>query len=449
MTALHDDSPNTPQQDAAMEGTLYAAPDPLAPAPTAFAGVAPASSGPPIDMSVPTGTVTPGDSLFDDQPLQQYPAPPRPPSEEFYRLDRRLQALGTKIIYIGVPGSSYSPGSAGIDRAWWDLWGPQAGKQGLELAPNVSGLMHTPFQHLMSEGPYMIGAVPQRVDWRKRELGFGVLVNVGPKFDTNTFRYRMLEERWWRSWSAREDGYWGVYTRTHGWRWLRVRLAEDPKTPFQYDPTGEGIEGFMQWDMVAVAPQPYYHSRKRVVRWDNVGEGNADPPGMRWDLVRNFINLVNAGLVPGVRELRPGVDVGEGILHVLNRGTEPSWPIYLVSSPGLCWIEDGPGGDMVELPLLTPEDGVVMIDTDPLKRTATSAVDPVDPVMYRILRNTQLLDFILHDVTTSTLPVWRRMTTRFQVPWPARSPCSIRVRHSNPGASVTVLMPQRFGMGYA
>jgi hypothetical protein len=73
----------------------------------------------------------------------------------------------------------------------------------------------------------------------------------------------------------------------------------------------------------------------------------------------------------------------------------------------------------------------------------------VDPLFFRILRNSQLLDFLLHDITSSTLPVWRRMNSRFSVPWPARSICHIRVQHSNPYGSISCLMPQHFAMGFA
>jgi hypothetical protein len=72
---------------------------------------------------------------------------------------------------------------------------------------------------------------------------------------------------------------------------------------------------------------------------------------------------------------------------------------FLVSSPGRAWIQDGPNGRMIELPLLTPSDGTVLVDTDPTARTLTAATDPVDPLFYRIARNSQLLDFFLHDLT--------------------------------------------------
>ena len=79
----------------------------------------------------------------------------------------------------------------------------------------------------------------------------------------------------------------------------------------------------------------------------------------------------------------------------------------------------------------------------------TAATDPVDPLFYRIARNSQLLDFFLHDLTVSTLPVWRRFNGRFSVPWPAKTINRIKVQHSNPAGTITAIMPQKFGMAYA
>ena len=127
--------------------------------------------------------------------------------------------------------------------------------------------------------------------------------------------------------------------------------------------------------------------------------------------------------------------IGEGNIVIPNRGDQPAFPKFLVSSPGRAWIEDGPGGQMVELPLLTPHDGTVLVDTDPTARTITATTDPVDPLFYRIARNSELLEFFLHDLTATGLPVWRRFNGRFTTPWPAKTVCRIKVRHSNPGGS--------------
>jgi hypothetical protein len=362
-----------------------------------------------------------------------------PPSENFFRLDKRLQSLETKIVILGVPDQNGR-------RPYWDLWGAHSGAQGITLAPQLVGLMHTPFQQLISEGPYQVGATYERVDYRKREIQFQVHVGIGEP-DT-IFRYRMVEQRWWSSWSPKEDSYLGVFTRTHGWRWLRVRLAEDPKTVMMLDPQAMD-NNYMGWDMKIIAAQPYWCKRQEVATWANDGEGDGGIPATPWDELEEFIEDILEGLIPGVSALIPGAHIGEGNIVVPNRGDQPAFPKFLVSSPGRAWIEDGPGGKMVELPLLTPQDGTVLVDTDPTARTITSATDPVDPLFYRIARNSQLLEFFLHDITSGGLPVWRRFYGRFSTPWPAKTVCRIKVRHSNAGGSITALMPQKYGSAYA
>jgi hypothetical protein len=363
-----------------------------------------------------------------------------PPSTDFFRLDKRLQSLETKIVYLGVPDNN-------AHRPYWDLWGAHAGAQGLSMAPGAFGLMHVPFTQLVSEGPYQVGATYERVDYNKREITLAVMIGIGEP-DT-IFRYRMIEERWWASWSPKDDGYLGVYTRTHGWRWLKVRLAQEPPTQMTLDPQAMDAN-FMQWDMKIIAAQPYWCKRQEVSTWSNNGASDVEiPPSTPWDQLEQLIQDILDGLIPGYTKLTPGVHVGEGNIVVPNRGGETAFPKFLVSSPGRAWIEDGPGGVMVELPILTPQDGTVLVDTDPTARTLTAATDPVDPLFYRIARNSELLEFFLHDLTVSTLPVWRRFTGRFTTPWPAKTVCRIKVRHSEPGGTVTALMPQKYGMAYA
>jgi hypothetical protein len=362
-----------------------------------------------------------------------------PPSENFFRLDKRLQSLETKIIYIGIPDGNGR-------RPYWDLWGAHAGAQGVQLAPQVAGLMGVPFTQLISEGPYQVGATFERVDWKKREIQFAAMIGTGQP-DT-IFRYRMIEQRWWASWSATVDGYLGVFTRTHGWRFVRVRLAEEPKTMFTLDPQAMD-NNFMQWDMSVIAGQPHWCKRQEVATWVNDGVGDGGIPATPWDELEEFVEDILEGLIPGVSALVPGAHIGEGNIVVPNRGAEPAWAKFLVSSPGRAWIEDGPGGRMVQLPLLTPTDGTVLVDTDPTARTLTAATDPVDPLFMRIARNSELVNFFLHDILDTGLPVWRRFNDRFTTPWPARTVNRIKVRHSNAGGSITAIMPQRYGMAFA
>lgn len=356
--------------------------------------------------------------------------------ENFYNLPNNLLGVETKWVYIGVPHKKF-----GGKRLTFNLLGSNKGREGLTLAPQAAGLMHAPFETLFSEGPYQLGAVPERTDWKKRTISIGVQVNpdIAPRNDgkliDTPFRYRMLEDRWWNSWSATEDGYFGCWTRTHGWRWLRVRLASEAKTPFEYDPVAQG-NNWMQWDMEIVACQPFYSKRTEMGEWENTVDTSTP-----WALIEDLLN-----------EYIPGLHVGEGTIRVPNRGDRPAYPKFLVSSPGKCWIQEG--SRWVELPLLTPQDGFILVDTDPNEIACTSTTDPYDPVFMRILRNSQILtlisDHLLGGLLDTTLPVWRRMTDRFTEASaiPAYSDGILRVRHSNANGKVIAFVPQRYEKAY-
>lgn len=367
-----------------------------------------------------------------------YGVPPglEPPTENFQALPQRWRAMETKIVYIGIDGS------------YWNLNGNYAGQEGLTLAPQMSGFFHLPFRTLWSEGPYQIGAVYERTDYNKREINMGVQVNVDFG-DSSGWRYRMLEQRWWDAWSAESDGTLCCFTRTHGWRFLRVRLAEEPKTAFEIDPAAFG-NNFMQWDMNIVAAQPYWFKRMTKAIWKNSPSTSTNwttVEGMLRDrdLVNQFLGDVLAG---SGGSLIPGKDVGAGILRAANKGDNPAWPRFVVSAPGRAWIQDGINGKMVPLPLLTNRDGTMLVDTDPMSRTLTCETDPVDPLLYQIMRNSQLLDVIFGDSLDSTLPVWRRFKGRFTTPIPARTVANLKCYHSDPNGTVTMLVPQRFQRAY-
>jgi hypothetical protein len=251
----------------------------------------------------------------------------------------------------------------------------------------------------------------------------------------------MLEQRWWASWSKDVDGYFGVYTRTHGWRFVRVRLAKAPDTVMVLDPQAMDAN-FMQWDLEIVACDPFFQKRLETASWINEGDGAPHTP---WQKLLEGFQEWGHELFP---RLIPGVHYAEGNLIVPTRGTQPEWPRFLVSCPGQTWIEDGPGGVMIPLPMLTPEDGTVLVDTNPIKRTLTATNDPIDRLFYQIARNSELLDFIMHTRITSTLPVWRRFQGRFTTPWPARTVNRIKVQHSQLGGQIVVYMPQRYESGY-
>jgi hypothetical protein len=368
-------------------------------------------------------------------------APPTattPAQTMFGFLPGKQQNLDTKIMWIGVDGSV------------WQLAGNYGGANGLTLAPHAVGLMHSPFQSIFSEGPYQIGAHYERTDYKKRDINIGVMVGVdygggnADALNTSNWRYRMLEQSWWRSWSPSRQGYFCIYTRTHGWRFLRAQLAEAPATPFELDPVAFG-NNFMQWDMKITCVQPYYTRKMLTASWTNT-----TATSIEYDILLELIELVTNGSLLADGLVLPGSTIGSYTFNMWNNGDFPAWPKFFVDLPdgGVAWIQDGPGGNMLQLPTLSPATGPILVDTDPTSRTITSITDSNDPSLYNSFSAQGLLSLILNPVLGTGLPLWSQFNQFFTTPLPPYTQSALQVYATDPGGTITVYVPQQFDKGY-
>lgn len=349
-----------------------------------------------------------------------YPENPTHPSwrrltnwNDLGRNGEYLRSTATKWVYVHPSNNKV-----------WHLAGPGRGREGVVLARELEGAMHPEFEIKYSEGPYLIGAQAERVDYKKRTISLGVVIqpnlNAERPAEPNPFSYRLIEDSWWSSWSETVPGFLGSFTRTHGWRWLKVTLGEASKTGLSIDPVANG-NNMMQWNMVLHAQWPFYAKRALTRTWkatlDSMRDGRC-----------------------------------EGIIKIANRGTWKSWPKYLITGHGDVTIQDGTEGRIITLPRFYSTDGdFMLVDTDPTKRTITTEKDPVDEQLYKYLRNSQLLDLLLHDVTSSRLPAQRRIPggVGFDGAVEPRSVANIKVSHTNPAGTVTAVMPQHYRMAWA
>lgn len=328
-----------------------------------------------------------------------------------------LRSTQTKIVYIHPSNNKV-----------WHLAGPGRGREGVVLARELEGIMQPEFEIKYSEGPYLVGAIPERVDYKMRRINLGVVIqpngNAERPEEPSPFGYRLIEDSWWQSWSETQPGFLGIFTRTHGWRWLKVLLGEASKTALSIDPVGNG-NNTMQWNMTVVAPYPLYAKRSLTRMWRASDVLNPDPQD---------------------------TTVYQGIIKIANRGTWPSFPKFLITGPGDVTVEDGEGGRMIKLPRFYSSDGdFMLVDTDPTQRTITTQKDPVDDALYKFLRNSQLLDLLLHDTTSSRLPAQRRIPggVGFDAAVPPRTVANINVTHTNPRGTITCVMPQQFRMAWS
>lgn len=333
---------------------------------------------------------------------------------------KQLRGKHTKIVYLNPTATRL-----------WTLAGDWAGKEAVVLEPRMSGFMHIPFEQRYAAGAYQIGEELQRTDYRKRAANFGVFIGPGVnylsrrRFPDTAFAYRMVEECWWEDWpenSQDPPGFLGEFTRTHGWRWIRPRLGEANNQAIELDPVAYG-NNCQVWSMSVHSEFPFYSKRPWVQVWHN-NELNAQING------RNT-----------------------GVIQLVNRGDWPQYPKFVVEGAGRITIQDGLTERMVPIPRVFASDGMVLVDTDPAKRTLMGEFDPVDNVLYKAIRNSQILDYLLNDLTAadSGLPVGRRMEggIGFTSPIPPKSSAHIKVTHDNPRGKITAVVSQWYKMGFA
>lgn len=319
----------------------------------------------------------------------------------------------TRLVWIGP------------NNKWWELAGPFRGKQGVIAINAITGLGMVPFEHKYSEGPYLPGATLERVDIRKRLINFGVIINPNTNImqahhRSSAGRYRQIERSFWTSFSKEMPGFFGIWTRHTGWRWIKCILEPSTKDNYELDPAAFKNNA-AKYDVSLVAVDPYFYKYPLYKTW------KAEPGKTAKD--------------------KDGFWVGD--LKLSNRGTVSAAPLYLITCPGQAKLCDGPER-MVTMGKTVSADDYYMVDTAENAKTVNGSTDPVDNAFYRFIRQAGLADFFLHDLAAQGLPLWRRWDDPqiFDFEVAPMSNVSLRVAHNYPNAEITAIIPQRFEMAW-
>lgn len=320
-------------------------------------------------------------------------------NQDWRTLPSHLLIDATRWVAIGANGE------------WFDLEGRHRGRQGVRLAQGLDGAYHLPFEDLVTEGAYQVGATWERSNVGKRIIDAGVI--IGGKHTPSSHAYRMAENRWWDAWPHDRFGWLGCHTMLGGWRWARVKRTGNVTSTVKQDPTAHN-NNVLVHNMKFLVPKPWWAKRTMYEQW------TAHP------------QTVSAN----------GFD--EETITLANRGNLDAYPLFVVTGPGRAWVQDGMSSRMVPLPTLSADDGYILVDTYPGNQTIVGSKDPVDNLFYDHIRSSRILDFLLHDIAALGLPVWRRKYVEFNSAIPAKTVANLKVRHDTAGGSVTVFMPQRF-----
>lgn len=264
----------------------------------------------------------------------------------------------------------------------------------------------------------MMGASIAKVNINKRVFNLGIVIGRHNPPMTE-YQYRMAEDHWWQGQDENRDGWLGIYTRFSGWRWIPVRPNATVRTPQKMDNTAYGNNVSM-WDITLLAVRPYFTKPALFSTWSALGAETDENPDV------------------------PGAPLYTGTIHLANRGDMESYVQFLVSAPGRAWVQDNSSERLVGLPYVQKSDGTYLCDTEPGKRTLTAATDPVDSLAYDLIRQSKILDFLLHDVGQLGVPLQMRFSDRFMFAVPPGTSVALTVQHSHWAGRITAIMPQRY-----
>lgn len=334
-------------------------------------------------------------------------------------LPPELNSSATRWVYIGPDGS------------WWDLAGPRAGRQGVQLSEELQGAVHLPFEHLLTEGAYQMGATYERSNVNKRIIKLGAMIGSKTR-QLNAHQFDMVSSRWWEAWPMGIPGWLGAHTWLGGWRWIPVMEADPSITSQKKDPK-YAKNNTMVWDMSLLAVRPWYSKR-----------------------------IVMETFTAQAANFRSGHMYDEKTIAIANRGNMPQWIKFEATLPpgvkkGRAWVQDGMLGDQPlkaipsETGWFTDTESPILIDSDESARTLIASNDPIDNDFYRGLRANKIVEFIFQDLLGDPLgePLWQRANgIRFTSMIPPRTVANIKVRHDTPGGTITVMCPQWFTRPY-
>lgn len=348
-------------------------------------------------------------------------------------------ALTWADISAEIRGCHISVAWIGSDGSYWPLTGLDAGAEGAFITGDIEGLVHVPFEGLWTKPAFGPPRYERQIDGRK-EVAF----QIGLYSDT-ALGWMDTEARFWMGCKSDQTGFLSVTTLRHGQLWLPMQLLEAPKCNLPDDPTISKVA--IHNVVLAVDGEPRFR------------RPDVAPPPWR----------------------RPDGPADIGYITIANYSFRPQWPIYFLEAPGRIMLPDGPNAtvadsynplddwpqlgelfgipviddvlntytrtretNMIEIPEL--QDGEhAIIDTDPSHRIAVTILDPVDNIIKKFIRNSELLQWLTSNYGDSGLPLIQRFKGQgFSVPLPPRSVSTLPVLHSIAGKGIAVQLPQTF-----
>lgn len=239
----------------------------------------------------------------------------------------------------------------GMDGSHWDLAGPNAGFQGVELAPRPQWFIDAPAKTYWVQ----TNAGFTYQTWRPDQRRPLFIVRIA---GTDMWAWHDTDSRFRLALGMYDDQFTLNCASADGTRTLTCQLYDAPKAYETEQWEGKDPHLFCESTLVisAACSDPYWEDTPYVTTWQSPGDGS-------------------------------------GTITLLNNGDVESWPRWQVTAPGTWTIPDFSWGNTywgnaaadaartVTLPTLQPGEGLD-IDTDP-KAVAPWAAANGAPVWYR------------------------------------------------------------------
>lgn len=325
--------------------------------------------------------------------------------QNFYAIPYPIQGLDTSMVHIAPNGNITH------------LAGPGRGTEGVSVMQQLQGEQQVPFEQIVTESAYQWGGTIERTNYPPRKIGMRIAIG-GDNF--TTYAYQLCDQRWWAGQDEANDGWLGVYTRFTGWRWIPVRPFKTVDTTQPLDPVAYQ-NNLAIWDVTWICQRPWYSKPGTYVTWQATD--------------------------PSTGQTAPQDKAGNytGTLTLANQGDFQTYVQYIVNGAGTAIVQDNNNpAQQVTLPPIFAADGPCLVDTDPQERTLTASADPIDNEFFQYIRSSSVLNFFLSNIADEGEPWWQRGYVRFLNSVPPQTITQLQVKHTNPNASITALLTQRY-----
>ena len=316
--------------------------------------------------------------------------------QNYAALPPTINTVDTELVHIAPNGQITH------------LQGPGQGQEGVRFYEVLQGEQHLPFDQVLSESAFQWGATIERTNYLKRVINLRVAI-----FGQNPYQYQLCDNRWWEGQDETADGWFGVKGSYTGWHWIPVRPMKTVDTPQKMDPIAYG-NNFAVWDINWVCQRPWYSKPALYGTWS----------------AENAPQNSNGYFT--------------GSITLANQADMQTYVQYIINGAGSCIVQDNNSTTMVTLPPIEQSDGPCLCDTDPQERTLTASNDPVDGLFYQYLQSSSVLKFLLSNIAEQGEPWWQRAYARFVHNVPKQTAITFNVAHTNPQATITVVLTQRY-----